>query len=318
MSMHAGMAGLGSELGARVLAQPATQQAVTPSVGEAVAFWVCAVVAVVAALGLILSRSAVHGALLLAVDMICLAVLYAVQQAPFLAFVQVIVYTGAVMMLFLFVLMLVGVDSSDSLIETIRGQRLWVAVAGLGFGALLVGGVGNAVTTQAAGLAGANSAGNVYALARLLFTDYVFAFEATSALLITAAVGAMVLAHRERIGRRPSQQELSRQRFRGPRPSPLPGPGVFARHNAVDMPALLPDGSAARESVSGVIAARREQPDELEQRDDAGEADRRGRPRPDGGLEPGQRTPDAEGVSVPPGERDELDLPQAPGKGESE
>lgn len=275
----------------------AAQPAAAPSVGEAVAFWICAVVAVAAAVGMVFSRSAVHGALLLAVDMLCLAVLYAVQEAPFLAFVQVIVYTGAVMMLFLFVLMLVGVDASDSLIETIRGQRIWATVAALGFGALLVGGVGNAVTGQAAGLAQANSGGNIQGLAGLMFTKYVFAFEATAALLITAGMGAMVLAHRERVRPRRTQQELATQRFRGPRPSPLPSPGVYARHNAVDMPGLLPDGSAAPESMSSVIATQREDRDESTG------------PRPPVGPE---------GVAVPPAERDGIDLPSEPGKEDSQ
>ena len=92
--------------------------------GEAVTFWILAPIAVLAALGMVFARKAVHAALLLAVTMICLAVLYVAQDAPFLGVVQIIVYTGAIMMLFLFVLMLVGVDSSDSLVETLRGQRV--------------------------------------------------------------------------------------------------------------------------------------------------------------------------------------------------
>lgn len=275
----------------------ATQPAAAPATGEAVAFWICAVVAVFAAVGMIFSRSAVHGALLLAVDMLCLAVLYAVLEAPFLAFVQVIVYTGAVMMLFLFVLMLVGVDASDSLIETIRGQRVWAALAALGFGVLLVGGVGTAVTGQTSGLAQANSEGNVQGLASLMFTKYVFAFEATAALLITAGMGAMVLAHRERIRPRTTQQERATQRFRGPRPSPLPNPGVYARHNAVDMPGLLPDGSTAPESMSSVITTQREDRDQST-----------GARRPAG----------PEGVAVPPAEREGIDLPSEPGREDSE
>ena len=79
---------------------------------------------VLAAIAMVLVRKAVHSALLLATVMICLAVQYAAQDAPFLFAVQIIVYTGAILMLFLFVLMLVGVDASDSLVETIRGQRL--------------------------------------------------------------------------------------------------------------------------------------------------------------------------------------------------
>ena len=89
-----------------------------------VMFWILAPVIVAAALGVLFARKAVHAALLLAVVMIGLAVMYAVQDAPFLFAVQIIVYTGAILMLFLFVLMLVGVDASDSVVETIKGQRL--------------------------------------------------------------------------------------------------------------------------------------------------------------------------------------------------
>jgi NADH-quinone oxidoreductase subunit J len=227
--------------------------------GESVTFWVLAVISVIAALGLVFSRRAVYSALMLGVVMLSLAVLYAVQDAPFLATVQIIVYTGAVMMLFLFVLMLVGVDSSDSLVETIRGQRFWAIVAGLGFAGLLAFGLGNAVVAPARGLAVANQGGNVSSLATLIFTKHVFAFEVTSALLITAALGAMVLAHRERTEPKPTQKDLSRQRFvtyskTGKNPATLPGPGTYARHNAIDMPALLPDGTVSPLSVNRVIA----------------------------------------------------------------
>jgi NADH-quinone oxidoreductase subunit J len=230
--------------------------------GEPFIFWLLAVVSVCAALGMIFMRRAVHSALLLATVMLSLAALYAVQDAPFLAFVQVIVYTGAVLMLFLFVLMLVGVSSTDSLVETIRGQRLWAAVAALGFMVLLAAGLGNAALTDSAGLRAANGdGGNVVGLARLLFSKYVFAFEATSALLITAALGAMVLAHRERLTPKPTQRDLAEKRFErfavsAAHPGPLPGPGTYARHNAVDMPALLPDGSVSELSINPVIAAR--------------------------------------------------------------
>src|ERR1700722_14517378 len=108
------------------------------SAAESTAFWVLAVLAVAAALGMILARRAVHCAVLLAVVMLSLAVLYALQGAPFLAFVQVIVYTGAVLMLFLFVLMIVGISASDSVVETIKGQRLAAAVFGIALLVLLV------------------------------------------------------------------------------------------------------------------------------------------------------------------------------------
>jgi NADH-quinone oxidoreductase subunit J len=225
------------------------------------AFWVLAPVMVLAALGLLFVRKAVHAALLLAVVMISLAILYAVLEAPFLFAVQIIVYTGAILMLFLFVLMLVGVDASDSLVETIKGQRALAWLVGLVFAVVLVVGLSQLTFGAAVGLDEANRGGNVEALANLLFSRYVFAFEVTSALLITAAVGAMVLAHRERLTPKPSQADLAAKRVRdyaerGTHLGPLPPPGVYARHNAVDTPALLPDGSPAPASVSRVLAAR--------------------------------------------------------------
>jgi NADH-quinone oxidoreductase subunit J len=246
--------------------------------GESGIFWFLAIVSVAAALSMIFMRKVVYSALLLAVVMLSLAVFYAVNDAPFLAFVQVIVYTGAVLMLFLFVIMVVGVSSTESMVETIKGQRVAAAVAGIGFGVLLILGIGSATLPSVAGLAKANAnGGNVVGLARLLFGDntnnsstadptrphnnvgsYIFAFELTSALLITAALGAMVLAHRERIKPKPTQRELSEARIKsGGHVSPLPPPGTYARHNSVDMPALLPDGTVSELSVSPVIARRR-------------------------------------------------------------
>jgi NADH-quinone oxidoreductase subunit J len=226
------------------------------STGEAVVFWVCAVIAVIGALGMVTSAKAVYSAIFLAMTMIALAVLYIAQDALFLGVVQVVVYTGAVMMLFLFVLMLIGVDTAESLIETLRGQRFAAVLTGLGFGVLLIAGIGTA-STSFTGLTSANAGGNVQGLALLIFTRYLWAFEVISALLIIAAIGAMVLAHRERFERRKTQQELARERFGpGGRPTPLPGPGVYARHNAVDIPALLPDGSYAEVSVSKVLTPR--------------------------------------------------------------
>jgi NADH-quinone oxidoreductase subunit J len=157
--------------------------------------------------------------------------------------------------------MLVGVDASDSVVETIRGQRVLAIVGGLLLGLLLVVGLAQISLGAAVGLGEANAPGNIQALADILFSRYVFAFETTSALLITAAVGAMVLAHRERLDPKPTQASLAAQRLRdytdkGLHPGPLPPPGVFARHNAVDTPALLPDGTTAEASISRVLRAR--------------------------------------------------------------
>jgi NADH-quinone oxidoreductase subunit J len=231
----------------------------TVSTGASVTFWVLAVISVAAGLGMVLAPRAVYCAVLLAVVMLSLAVLYAVAGAPFLAFVQIIVYTGAVLMLFLFVLMIVGVSAADSMRETIPGQRLAAGVAGIGLLALLSLIVGHAAIGPAAPAGTGYGVNNVRGLAALIFTKYVFPFEVTAALLITAALGAMVLAHRERTTPKRTQRDLSRQRVAGGHPSPLPGPGVYARHNAVDFPALLPDGSPSALSVSPVISREREE-----------------------------------------------------------
>ncbi|MGF7123437.1 NADH-quinone oxidoreductase subunit J [Rhodococcus sp. BE178] len=244
------------------------------STGEGVQFWILGTIAVIGALGVVCAPKAVYSAIFLAMTMIILAVFYIAQGALFLGVVQVVVYTGAVMMLFLFVVMLIGVDSSDSLVETLRGQRIAAVVAGVGFGLLLIGGLGNATVGSIGpdgtrvgfvGLDRANAGGNVEGLAEIVFIRYVWVFELTGALLITATIGAMVLAHRERFERRLGQREMSQQRFRDwgagepdatARVTPPPSPGVYARHNAVDMPARLPDGTYARESVSKLLTPR--------------------------------------------------------------
>src|ERR671920_327242 len=140
-----------------------------------VAFWLLAPVMVLAALGMILSRKPVHSALCLATVMISLAIQYAAQDAPFLFAVQIIVYTGAILMLFLFVLMLVGVDTADSLVETIKGQRVLAVLAGLGFGLLLFFAVGNAIVSNPVGLERVNNefGGNTQGIAALVFNRYV-------------------------------------------------------------------------------------------------------------------------------------------------
>ena len=224
------------------------------STAEAVAFWIFGAIALAGAIGVIAAPKAVYAAIFLATTMIALAAIYMAQDAPFLGVVQIVVYTGAVMMLFLFVLMLIGVDSAQSLVETIRGQRFAAITAGLGFGLLLAAAIGTMATSKFVGMTQANEGGNVQGLADLIFTRNLWAFELTSALLITAALGAMVLAHRERFEPRRTQRELVVERFRdGSRATPLPNPGVYARHNAVDTMARLPDGSDERSSVSDTL-----------------------------------------------------------------
>ena len=231
----------------------------TVSTGEAVTFWILAPIALGGAIGMVLARNAVHSALLLVCTMLSLGVFYVLQAGPFIGMVQIIVYTGAIMMLFLFVIMLVGRHTRDSLIEVLRGQRLAAVILGVGFAMLLGTGLARGVgSVTAKGLDEANANGNVEGIARLLFTKYIFAFEVTSALLITAAVGAMLLAHIEKKpGEKLDQKVLSRNRFaKGNYPGPKSGPGVFATSDSVSTPAILPDGTFTERSVSKVVPAR--------------------------------------------------------------
>jgi len=230
------------------------------SIATETIFWILAVLAVSAALAMILVRRAVHCAIMLAVVMLCLATMYAMLGAPFLAFVQIIVYTGAVLMLFLFVLMLIGISSSDSITETIKGQRLAAGLAAIGLFLILILSIGHAAIGPAKPFTAANGAGNLTGLAKLIFTTYVFPFEVTGALLITAAVGAMVLAHRERTTPKPTQRDLAAQRLASGQLAPDPSPGVYALHDAADRPALLPDGSPSEHAVSATLSPR--DPDE--------------------------------------------------------
>jgi NADH-quinone oxidoreductase subunit J len=232
--------------------------------GEAVAFWILGPVSLAGAIGMVLLRNAVHSALSLVATMMSLGAFYLIEQGPFLGLVQIIVYTGAIMILFLFVLMLIGRDASDSIVETLRGQRWAAALFGVGFALLVSLSVGRAFKgSKPVNLDGANTNAdgqNVNSIATLLFTKYLFAFELTSALLIIAAVGAMVLAHIERDGPKPTQKSIARERIRSGRPQPLPGPGVLSSGNSIGTPALLPDGKISPESVMASTPGVRELP----------------------------------------------------------
>jgi NADH-quinone oxidoreductase subunit J len=187
---------------------------------ELVFFIVLAPLSVVTALGMVLSRHAVYSALLLVVNFFCLAAFYVFLQAQFLAAVQVIVYAGAIMVLFLFVLMLLGISREDVLRETIRGQRPAAAVLVV----LLLAGVMWAIFLHpfrgpGVDLTRVAQNDNVRAIGRLLFTRYLFAFEATGLLLVVAAVGALVL------GKRPVLRSI-RERERAARTSPAAAEGA--------------------------------------------------------------------------------------------
>jgi NADH-quinone oxidoreductase subunit J len=164
-----------------------------------VVFWVFAPVSIASAIGMLLVRNAIHAALFLVVNFFCLAVFYLLLDAPFLFAVQIIVYAGAIMVLFLFVIMLLGVDSDVPVRERLLVQRPLAFILGAGFVAELAlairAGVGFA--TKAPPVFTANDGGNTQALSKVLFTQYFFPFEVTSILLLVAAIAAMVLAHRK-------------------------------------------------------------------------------------------------------------------------
>jgi NADH-quinone oxidoreductase subunit J len=174
-----------------------------------VVFWVFAPISVASAVAMLLMRNAVHAALFLVVNFFCLAVMYLLLDAPFLFAVQIIVYAGAIMVLFLFVIMLLGVDEGLDLRERLRVQRPLAVLLGLGFVVELFvalrAGIGFA-TKAPAGFDRINEPGNVQAVSTVLFRDYFFPFEVTSILLLIAAIAAMVLAQRK--GRAVTQAEL--------------------------------------------------------------------------------------------------------------
>jgi NADH-quinone oxidoreductase subunit J len=168
---------------------------------DAVTFAVAASIVVSGAIGVVVARNPVHAALMLVMTLFGVAVLFVEQQANFLAAVQVIVYAGAIVVLFLFVIMFLGVDRKENVeVEPLRGQRpLAVGLMVLGLAGVLVMGFGAHWSVGARSVAGparGQSGGDVAALGRSVFTTYLFAFEVTSALLVIAVVGAVVLARR--------------------------------------------------------------------------------------------------------------------------
>lgn len=240
----------------------ALSEAGTVSTGEAVLFWIIAPLMVLGALGLLVARRAVYAAVGVVGVMIGLAFFYTALEAPFLGVAQVVVYTGAVMMLFLFVLMLVGVDASDSLVETLRGQRWIAALAGAGLLVVLAAAVVRATWPgPPVGLDAANADTNPVGVARLIFSEFVFAFEMTGALLITAALAALTLTHRQALAAHVGQRETADRKMAlhaeiGASITPLPAPGVYARHNSADIPALDPAGAPIAASVPRVLRIR--------------------------------------------------------------
>ena len=163
-------------------------------------FAVAAAIVLSGAIGVVVARNPVHAALMLVMTLFGVAVLFVLQGDPFLAAVQVIVYAGAIVVLFLFVIMFLGVDREENIAaEPLRGQRpLAIGLVVLGTTGLLLLGQVSKWTTGAPHVAGVANGrySNVYLLGKSVYTTYLFPFEATAALLIIAVVGAVVLARR--------------------------------------------------------------------------------------------------------------------------
>jgi NADH-quinone oxidoreductase subunit J len=162
-------------------------------------FVISAVAALAGAAGVVMSRKPVHAAMSLVMTLFSVAVFFVLQGAHFLAAVQVIVYAGAIVVLFLFVIMLLGIDKEDVLDEPLSAQRPLALLVGVALfaGLLLLAGILQPTGAPAArGSATQGDVANVERVARSLFTDFLWPFEITSALLVIAVVGAVVLARR--------------------------------------------------------------------------------------------------------------------------
>ncbi|MEW6867228.1 NADH-quinone oxidoreductase subunit J [Trueperella pyogenes] len=232
------------------------------SIGETVIFAVVATMMVaLAVFGLLIARKAVYSVVSIIFVMVGLAVLYTALEAPFMGVAQVVVYTGAILMMFLFVLMLIGVDSADSTHETLKGQRPVAALGGIGVAAILIGVVLGATNPDAVGLATANVDGNPVGVARSIFSNHILTLELTGTLLIVAALGAMTLTHRDRIQEPIKQEDRANQAVRdfvahGHHIGNKPNPGVYAESNSSANPALTAFGEPVEHSVNRVLRVR--------------------------------------------------------------
>lgn len=215
------------------------------SLGETAFFWVVATVMVLAAIGVATSKKAIHSAVCMVGVMLGLAMIYVSQGAYFLGAVQVVVYTGAIMMLILFVIMMVGVAASDNYMKTPVGLRIGAWVAGLAGAAILSGALimASLPATGSVQVSGKAAESNPVALGLQLFTQHLFTVELAGVLLIIAPIGAMFLAQSDRLSKlfkQPETAEAKMLDYAGGRrhPGQLPAPGVYSQSNSPDVPAL--------------------------------------------------------------------------------
>lgn len=233
-----------------------------------VSSWILAAVIIAGAIGMVMCKELIHSALCLLLVMVGVAIEYATMGAPFVFVVQIVVYAGAVMVMILFIVMMVGARSEAADGEktaTGTSHTVLTGVAAITLLALIGIAVNMSTLTAPRGMSEANAehGGNVAGIGVEIFNKYVVGFEVLSALLIVAAVGAMIMIFRVRAVKRSTQRELSQARFRaykerGINVGPLAASGVYADSNAMDVPALLPDGSELKTSVNPALYERDE------------------------------------------------------------
>ena len=219
------------------------------STGEIILFACTAIVMVACALGVLFCKKAAHSVICMVGVMLGLAVLYIANSAPFLGVAQIVVYTGAIMMLFLFVIMLIGIGTSDDYARQSRGAIVAAVLGGLGLIVIVTTAILKSVpATYAANEVNPYSNEPITDLAITLFQEHWLSMELAGGLLITAAVGAMLLTHSDRLGPKVTQLQTARQ---------LPAPGVYAQSNAADVPAISGETlGPVEESVPRVLRVR--------------------------------------------------------------
>ncbi len=231
--------------------------------GEAILFWVVAAIMVAGALGVLFFKKAAYSAISMVTVMLGLAVMYFMLSAPFMGVVQIVVYTGAIMMLFLFVLMMIGLQASDHYTQQRRSNIIVAAVVG----AILAVTLSTIVvmTNLPATMdytADAHSDEPIEALATTLFSNYWFSMELAAALLITAAIGAVLLTHGDRLTPKRTQKnvvdaKMAAYAASGRHVGQHTAPGVYAGSTAPDVPALSGETlEGVKESVPRVLRVR--------------------------------------------------------------
>ncbi len=231
--------------------------------GEAILFWTTAAFMIAGALGLLVFKKAAYAVLSMVVVMVGMAVLFFALEAPFNGSVQIIVYTGAILMLFLFVIMMIGLGASDDYFRQRRGYIVAAGLGGAGLAVLLVSAI---MVSKVPGPGKFDwdpySNVPVTSLAARLFQEHWLTIQVVAALLITAAVGAVLLTHSDRLGPKLNQKSVAKARMegfarRGHHVGQLPAPGVYAGTNSVDNPSIAGDTlQVAPGSVPRVLAVR--------------------------------------------------------------